>query len=100
MKKLTTVLGLAAVFSISAFAEDFTGYVVDSNCAAKKAMWTNEACVAKCMKGGAKAVFVTEEGKIYAITEQDKVKDVGGKKVSITGKMTGDTISVDSVKAL
>ena len=52
-----------------------------------------------CIKRGAPAVFVTEDGKIYKIADQDKVKADAGKKVTITGKMDGDTITVDSVKA-
>ncbi len=63
-------------------------------------MWGNEACAKSCMGNGEKAVFVTEDGKIYNIPAQDKVKDVAGKKVTITGKMDGDSIDVESVKAL
>jgi hypothetical protein len=51
------------------------------------------------MKRGDPAVFVTADGKIYQIAEQDKVKSLAGKKVTITGKMDGETISVDTVKA-
>jgi len=43
-------------------------------------------------------VLVTEEGKIYKIAEQDKVAAHAGHKVTITGKVDGETISVDSVK--
>lgn len=96
MKKLLVVFGFAA---ISAMAADWTGYVVDKNCASKKAMWSNEACAQSCIKKGAAAVFVTEDGKIYQVSNQDKVVDMAGKKVSISGKMAGDTITVDSVKA-
>ena len=98
MKKL---LIMGALASISAMAADWTGYIVDKTCAAKdKAMWTNEACVKRCMGRGDPAVFVTEEGKIFAIAEQDKVKDFAGKKVSLSGTMKDDTISVESVKAM
>ena len=97
MKKL---LILGALASMSALAADWTGYVIDKNCASKKEMWGNEQCAQSCIKRGAAAVFVTEDGKVYAIAQQDKVKDVAGKKVTITGKMDGDTISVDSVKAM
>ena len=97
MKKLFI---LGALASISAMAADFTGYVIDKNCASKKEMWGNEACAQSCIKRGAPAVLVTEEGKVYAIAQQDKVKDVAGKKVTITGKAEGDTITVESVKAM
>jgi hypothetical protein len=87
MKKMLAVFGLAA---ISAMAADVTGYVVDKNCASKKEMLGNEACAQSCIK----------RGKIYSISNQDKVKDVAGKKVTVTGKVDGETITVDSVKAL
>jgi hypothetical protein len=37
---------------------------------------------------------------VYAIANQDKVKDVAGKKVTVTGKVDGDSITVESVKAM
>lgn len=95
MKKLLAVFALVASCGLAA---DWTGYIVDKSCASKKEMWGNEACAKRCMGRGDAAVFVTADGKIYQITEQDKVKEVAGKKVTITGKMTGETISVDSVK--
>ncbi|HEV2448646.1 MAG TPA: DUF5818 domain-containing protein [Candidatus Sulfopaludibacter sp.] len=97
MKKLFLIGALA---SISAMAADWTGYIIDKNCASKKEMWGNEACAQSCIKRGAAAVLVTEDGKVYAIADQDKVKDVAGKKVTINGTMKGDSISVDSVKAM
>ena len=96
MKKLFVVFGLAAV---SAMAADVTGYVIDKNCASKKAMWGNEACAQSCVKKGAPAVIATEDGKVYAVANQDKVTDSLGKKVTVTGKVDGDTITVDSVKS-
>ena len=97
MKKMLAVFGLAAV---SAMAADVTGYVVDKNCASKKAMLGNEACAQACIKKGSPAVLATEDGKIYTISNQDKVKDVAGKKVTVTGKVEGDSITVENVTAL
>jgi nitrite reductase/ring-hydroxylating ferredoxin subunit len=96
MKKLVLVFGIAA---ISAMAADVTGYIIDKNCASKKAMLGNEACAKSCIGKGAPAVLATEDGKIYAISNQDKVKDVAGKKVTVSGKVEGESITVDSVKA-
>ena len=96
MKKLAVVFALA---SISAMAADMTGYIVDKSCAGKaKAMWTNEKCAAGCIKKGDPAVFVTDEGKVYQIANQDKVVEHAGHKVTLSGTMDGDTIKVDSVK--
>jgi predicted transcriptional regulator len=98
--QLKKLLVLGALASISAMAADFSGYIIDKNCASKKEMWGNEACAQSCIKRGAAAVLVTEDGKVYAISNQDKVKDVAGKKVTVAGKADGDTITVDTVKAM
>ncbi|HYW43031.1 MAG TPA: DUF5818 domain-containing protein [Bryobacteraceae bacterium] len=95
MKRLLPYMLLAAM---SAMAADWSGYIIDKNCASKKAMWGNEACAKSCMAKGAPAVLVTDDGKIYSIANQDKVKDQAGKKVTVTGKIEGDTITVDDVK--
>jgi hypothetical protein len=94
VKKLLPLFGLASM----AMAAEWTGYIVDKSCAGNKAMWTNSACVEKCANKGQPLVLATEEGKVYAIADQDKVKSHGGHKVTITGTMDGDTIKVESVK--
>jgi len=94
MKKLAAVFALCAA---SAMAADVTGYIIDKSCASKKGMWGNEACAKACMKRGDPAMLVTEEGKIYNVANQDKVTDLAGKKVTVTGKVDGDTITVDSI---
>jgi hypothetical protein len=97
MKKLVVVFGLA---TLSAMAADVTGYIVDKNCASKKEMLGDEACTKRCIGRGAPAVLATEDGKIYSISNQDKVKDVAGKKVTVTGKIDGESITVESVKTM
>src|SRR3974390_352174 len=100
MKTALAVLGLAAGLSGRAFAADITGYIIDKQCAGIAKMRGDEACATKCIKGGSPAVLVTDDGKVYNISEQDKVVPNAGKKVTLTGKLTGDTISVDKVKVL
>ncbi len=97
MKKLIAVFALSTGFCLAA---EFTGYIVDSNCASKKAMLGNEACAKSCIGRGAAAVLATEDGKVYKIADQDKVKPEAGKKVTISGTVDGDTIKVESIKAL
>jgi hypothetical protein len=102
VKKITILSALALLFTFSAVAAEYTGYVVDSNCAtkqgAKAASDAHAGCAAKCIKGGAAAVLVTADGTIYKIADQDKVKDHAGHKVTVTGSLDGDTLKVDSVK--
>ena len=98
MKK---VLAVCAFCAMSAMAADWTGYIVDSNCAGKKedhgAADDHAACAARCSKGGAAAVFVSD-GKVYKISNQDKVVAHAGHKVTLSGTMDGDTIKVEEVK--
>ncbi len=100
--KLETVavLEAAAPQQKPATAGGLTGYIVDQSCAKKgKGMWTNPDCVARCVREGDKVVFVTEEGKLYQIVNQDKVDaESYGQKVTITGKTEGETITIDGLK--
>ena len=102
MKKFAAVSVLSLGMAFSAMAGEWTGYIVDANCASKQGVKSasdaHAGCAAKCIKGGAPAVLVTAEGKIYKLEEQAKVTDHAGHKVTITGKMDGETIKVDSVK--
>jgi hypothetical protein len=77
-----------------------SGYIVDLSCAKRgKGMWVNAECVARCIRDGDKAVLVTEEGKIFHITNPDKITPESyGQVVILTGKTQGDTITVDAVK--
>lgn len=75
------------------------GYIVDKSCSLKgKGMWTNAECIARCIRDGDKAVLVTEDGKIFQIANQEKIdSDTYGQKVTVTGKLDGDTITVASI---
>ena len=100
MKKMIVFAVAGAGMAISALAADWTGYIIDQSCASKKEMRGNVACAQACLKRGSPAVLVTDDGTIYKIADQDKVKDAAGKKVTISGTMKADTISVDSMKAM
>ena len=102
MKKVLVVVMLVFAFSLVAMAEEWTGYISDANCAAKQgakaASDSHAGCAASCIKKGTAAVLVTAEGKIYKIDNQDAVTEHAGHKVTLTGKMDGETIHVDNVK--
>jgi hypothetical protein len=76
------------------------GYIVDQRCSAQgKGMWTNAACVERCVRDGDKVVLVTEEGKVFQIANQDKItSDSYGQKVIITGKTEGEIITIETLK--
>jgi hypothetical protein len=84
-----------------AFAADgsWTGYIADSKCGAKAANEGARECTIKCVKEGAKYVFVNDaDKKVYAIDDQDKVADHAGHHVTVKGAVEGDTLKVSSVE--
>jgi hypothetical protein len=88
------------------------GYVSDTQCAtlgakAKTAAeWIKPAafedCVKKCVKEGSEAVFVTEGNKIlkFDAASKEKIAQYLGHKVSVTGKVEGTTLKIDTITAL
>ena len=98
---VTLALGIC-LCCFAVMAEEFSGTISDSHCAAKdagKAATAGHAdCAVSCIKGGAQAVLVTPAGKVYKLEPQDKVVPHAGHKVTISGKLDGDAITVDSVK--
>jgi uncharacterized protein DUF5818 len=101
LKKLVLAFAVVlSIFALSAMAADMTGYVSDTKCAAdvkKVESGDHAACAAACAGKGAVLVFVSD-GKVYKVTDQAKVKPHAGHKVTISGKVDGDTLTVDSVK--
>jgi Protein of unknown function (DUF5818) len=89
---------LWAALSIAGMAADFSGYVIDETCAGKPAMKGNEACARKCLKGGAPAVLLTADAKVYKLDDQAKAVEHAGHKVIVTGKLEGDTIKIENIK--
>jgi hypothetical protein len=95
VKKLALAFSLIAA---SAFAAELKGTISDAKCGKAHADASEKSmkCVAGCVKGGQKAVLVTDD-KVYQIADQDKVAAHLGHKVTITGNVTGDTIAVEKV---
>lgn len=93
------VLGLTLLAG-GALAEEFKGYISDSHCAkpGKAASADHASCAQACIKKGAQAVLATEDGKVYKLSDQAKATKHAGEKVTVTGKLEGDTIQVESVK--
>jgi hypothetical protein len=85
-----------SLLSLSAFAETYSAYISDAKCAAKHAADMNGKCVQGCVKGGQAPVAVVGD-KVYKLDDNAKVMDHLGHKVTITGKLEGDTIKVESV---
>ncbi|WP_448698982.1 hypothetical protein ACFGVR_18905 [Mucilaginibacter sp. AW1-3] len=102
MKKLLLlVMMVAAIGTTFAFKvkdTSLTGYIGDAMCAAKGKANTADhaACAAKCIKGGSAAVLVVGD-KVYTISNQKKVIKFAGKKVTVEGTVTDDSIEVNTI---
>lgn len=98
MNRAILALALAAGFSTSVMAAEYKGYIIDEKCSKMASMKGDADCANKCIKAGSPAVLVTDSGKVYKIANQDKVVAMAGKQVTLSGKESADTITVDSVK--
>lgn len=98
MKTFIAVTVLTLGLAMSGKAAEFKGFVEDSHCAENPGMKANAACALKCIKGGAPAVLVSENGTVYKIANQDKIVQFAGRNVTVKGNATGDTITVKSVR--
>ena len=103
MKKNLAVLVLlnAAACTLSAFAEEVSGYIADATCAgkmgAKVAGKGHAKCAEKCIKSGSAAVLVTPEGKVYKLDDQKAAVEHAGQSVTVKGTVANDSIKVASI---
>jgi hypothetical protein len=100
MKKLFATFALTAIGSMSAFAGEWSGVISDAKCKHTDASEKSIACVKSCVKGGTEAVFITSDDKVIHIDKDslDKVQPHLGHKVTVTGKLEGDKLTIDTIK--
>jgi hypothetical protein len=98
MKTITAVALMTMGLAASGLAAEYKGFVEDQKCSTMPEMKGNAECAQKCIKGGSPAVLVTEAGKVYKISNQDKILASAGQNVTVTGKLKGDTLTIDEVK--
>jgi hypothetical protein len=99
--RFTTGIVLTLFTAALAMAADssLTGWIADSKCGAKAAHDGARDCTLKCVKEGAKYVFVNDEDKkVYVIDAQDKVADHAGHHVKVSGTVEGDTLKLSSIE--
>ena len=102
MNKLFATLSLGAALAMSAMGATWTGTISDAMCGAKQVAATadDQKCAQTCVKEhGAEPVFVVGD-KVYKIdaASKDKVLPHVGHKVTISGKLANDTVTVKSIK--
>ncbi len=107
MKKLLQIVLCLVVVAAMSFASDagkassMKGWVSDTKCGAKGNSAAHASCAKACVKGGEKAVFVSDsDGKVYPIANQDSVKDHVGDHVQIMASNADGSLNVSKVDAL
>jgi len=107
-KSILAGLGVIAVLasgSASAAPGTWTGSISDSSCGASHDAMTehgkkasDKQCTEMCIMKGAKYIFVND-GKVLIIKNQDlaALKQYAGDRVTITGDLTGDTITISKI---
>ena len=102
MKKMLVLFAAAAAL---AFSASFTGVITDNMCdnADHKDMkMGNDAkCVVECVKGmnGKYVLYDSTAKKTYKLSDQKTPEKFAAKKVTITGTLDGDTITVQNIAA-
>ena len=109
VRVLALVLLLAtflAAFTVAqtqkaAAGQRFTGVVTDSMCGEKHTMMPGKPdaeCVRECVKGGAKFALLDPAHHVYFLHGKSAELDkFAAQKVTITGRLDGNTIEVTSV---
>jgi hypothetical protein len=94
---LVASLFTVSLFSCSALAEELTGVITCSKCRHTEA--TAADCAKKCIRNGVAPIFVTSDGKTYKIANPKKVGDSINEKVTVSGSVKDDTLTIDSIQA-
>jgi hypothetical protein len=104
MKKIAWLLATVLGLGISLFAEDMgkatemTGWLCNNKCVAQAA--GHAACDQNCADKSGDVVMVDDQGRVFKIANQDKVKGLAGKKAKMKCspvKGEKDTMYVDTV---
>ena len=91
-------LAALLLFSVNVFAGDpikVTGFVGDDHCGTKSGP-DHAECAKKCVKNGHKTVLIVGK-KVYTISNPEKLSDLIGDKVDVTGEVNGDAITIEKV---
>jgi hypothetical protein len=98
--RFATGMAITLFAAALAMAADgsWTGYISDSKCGVKGANDKAGECTTKCVKEGAKYVFVNDtDKKVYVVDAQDKVAAHAGHHVTVTGTVEGGTLKLTTI---
>jgi hypothetical protein len=100
MKRLVIAsLFLASVGSLTAMAEEMTGYISDSHCGAKhhEVSDANTKCVNGCLKNSDAVLVVGDKVMKLDADSSAKAKAFAGQNVKVTGSVDGGVVKIDTI---
>jgi hypothetical protein len=100
-KAFASLTVLLALSTMPVWAATFTGTVTDDMCGAKHMMpgKPDATCARACVKRGAKYALSSGD-KLYLLSGKGaEVDALAGQKVTVTGELKGNTLTVASIKA-
>ena len=105
MKRILLLTAASALFSISAFAETWTGTLVDVMCKGKDLSSHTAKCAINCARSGygvvlsdGKFVKLDEGGNAKALAALKSTSTEKDLKVKVTGALDGDTVKVSAIE--
>ena len=101
MRKSAFLLFASILCVEAAGPTTFAGVITDDMCGNDHKMMNispDSKCVLECVKGGSKFALLSG-GKVYKLSDQTAPAKFPGQKVTVTGTLNGETISVTSVAA-
>lgn len=105
MRRIVSLAGTAMLFAGMSFAASWSGHVVDVSCKGKDLATHARNCAIGCSKSG--YGLATADGKFFKFNEAGNAKALEALKAStkandlkatVTGKIAGETIEVESIK--
>ena len=103
MKLSAFLLAAASLLAAADAPKKFTGIVGDNMCKGDHANMqqgtTPEKCTRECVEemGARYALWVGKN--VYILSDQNSADKFAGRKVTVTGVLTGDRLTVRSIKA-
>jgi hypothetical protein len=80
---------------------NLTGWISDSECAARVGDLSNGECAKRCVEHGEKLVLVLDQGhRILVVDNPNAVEGHEGQHVRITGKVAKENVHVDKLSVL
>jgi hypothetical protein len=94
---------LAFTLGAAAAPQTFTGTVSDTMCGKTHMIpgKSDAECIRECLKAKGTTYALVVGDKVYALAgENNQFNSVAGKRVKVTGELTGKTLKVQSIAAV